>query len=111
MVIEDVANGMAELTGQYQNFSIIGKYLPILWILYTWSVLRLRPSPRGPRDDNRLTSRLCRVKVMLITIPFGFLRVYGPNVWRDINRYEDMLRSGKLTPKDEVGLIARVLPS
>ena len=65
----------------------------------------------GPRDDNRLTSRLCRVKVMLITIPFGFLRVYGPNVWRDINRYEDMLRSGKLTPKDEVGLIARVLPS
>ena len=48
---------------------------------------------------------------MLITIPFGFLRVYGPNVWRDINRYEDMLRSGKLTPKDEVGLIARVLPS
>nr|VWP00915.1 V-SNARE [Ganoderma boninense] len=78
LVIEDVANGMAELTGQYQNFSIIGKYLPILWILYTW------------------------VKVMLITIPFGFLRVYGPKVWRDINRYEDMLRSGKLSPKDEL---------
>ncbi|PIL31185.1 cytochrome P450 [Ganoderma sinense ZZ0214-1] len=77
LVIEDVANGMAELTGQYQNFSIIGKYLPILWILYTW------------------------VKVMLITIPFGFLRVYGPKVWRDINRYEDMVRSGKLSPKDE----------
>lgn len=41
---------------------------------------------------------------MLITIPFGFLRVFGPNVWRDINRYEDMVRSGKVSSKDEVGL-------
>ncbi|EJF67426.1 cytochrome P450 [Dichomitus squalens LYAD-421 SS1] len=77
LIIEDVSNGMAELTGQYQNFSMIGRYLPILWILYTW------------------------VKVMLITIPFGFLRKYGPKVWRDIDRYEEISRSRKLSPKDE----------
>ncbi|RPD64783.1 cytochrome P450 [Lentinus tigrinus ALCF2SS1-6] len=76
-IIEDVSNGMAELTGQYQNFSLIGKYIPILWILYTW------------------------VKVMLISIPFGFLRKCGPAIYSDINRYEDMLSSGKLSPKDE----------
>ncbi|KAI0701240.1 cytochrome P450 [Cerioporus squamosus] len=76
-IIEDVSNGMAELTGQYQNFSLIGKYIPILWILYTW------------------------VKVMLISIPFGFLRKCGPAIYSDINRYEDMISSGKLSPKDE----------
>ncbi|KAI0801421.1 cytochrome P450 [Fomes fomentarius] len=76
-VIEDVANGMAELTGQYQNFSLIGKYLPILWILYTW------------------------IKVMLVSIPFGFLRKYGPRIWKDIDQYEDLLASGKLSPKEE----------
>lgn len=35
-VVEEVSNGMAELTGQYQNFSLIGKYIPMLWIVYTW---------------------------------------------------------------------------
>ncbi|KAI0714630.1 cytochrome P450 [Earliella scabrosa] len=76
-IIEEVSNGMAELTGQYQNFSFIGRYLPILWILYTW------------------------VKVMLIRIPFGFLRTFGPRIWQDINRYEDMIASGKLSLKSE----------
>ncbi|KAI0756132.1 cytochrome P450 [Daedaleopsis nitida] len=76
-IIEDVSNGMAELTGQYQNFSFIGKYMPILWILYTW------------------------VKVMLINIPFGFLRKYGPKIWQDINRYEDLIASGTLSGKNE----------
>ena len=37
-VIEEVSNCMAELTGQYQNFSLVGKYLPILWIMYIWYV-------------------------------------------------------------------------
>lgn len=35
-IVEDVSNGMAELTGQYQNFSFLGKYLPWLWIFLTW---------------------------------------------------------------------------
>lgn len=39
---------------------------------------------------------------MLISIPFGFLRKCGPAIYSDINRYEDMLSSGKLSPKDEV---------
>ncbi|KAH9885397.1 cytochrome P450 [Cubamyces lactineus] len=76
-IVEEVSNGMAELTGQYQNFSLIGKYLPILWIVYTW------------------------IKVMLISIPFGFLRTYGPMVWKDINRYQKMATTGNLSPKDE----------
>ncbi|OSD01192.1 cytochrome P450 [Trametes coccinea BRFM310] len=76
-IVEEVSNGMAELTGQYQNFSLIGKYLPALWIVYTW------------------------IKVMLISIPFGFLRTYGPMVWRDIDRYQKMAASGHLAPKDE----------
>ncbi|KAJ8462618.1 hypothetical protein ONZ51_g10787 [Trametes cubensis] len=76
-IVEEVSNGMAELTGQYQNFSLVGKYLPILWIVYTW------------------------IKVMLISIPFGFLRTYGPMVWKDIDRYQKMATSGNLSPKDE----------
>ncbi|KAI0370067.1 cytochrome P450 [Pilatotrama ljubarskyi] len=76
-VVEDVSNGMAELTGQYQNFSLIGKYLPMLWIVYTW------------------------IKVMLVSIPFGFLRTYGPKVWKDIDRYQKMAASGNLSPEDE----------
>ena len=43
---------------------------------------------------------------MLITIPFGFLRKYGPKVWRDIDRYEEIVRSGKVSPQDEVGPVA-----
>lgn len=44
---------------------------------------------------------------MFISIPFGFLRTYGPKVWRDINRYEDIMADAeasgrKLSPKDEV---------
>lgn len=35
-IIEDVSNGMAQLTGQYQNFSFVGKYLPWFWVLLTW---------------------------------------------------------------------------
>ena len=35
---------------------------------------------------------------MLISIPFGFLRKCGPAIYSDINRYEDMLSSGKLSP-------------
>lgn len=35
-IIEVVAQGMAELTGQYQNFSFIGKYMPFLWVAFTW---------------------------------------------------------------------------
>ncbi|KAI0352283.1 cytochrome P450 [Trametes cingulata] len=76
-VVEEVSNGMAELTGQYQNFSLIGKYIPMLWIVYTW------------------------IKVMLISIPFGFLRTYGPKVWKDIDRYQKLAASGDLSPKDE----------
>ena len=39
---------MAELTGQYQNFSLIGKYIPILWILYTWCAFFLvSPTPNS----------------------------------------------------------------
>ncbi|KAH9854415.1 cytochrome P450, partial [Lenzites betulinus] len=76
-IVEEVSNGMAELTGQYQNFSLIGKYIPMLWILYTW------------------------IKVMLVSIPFGFLRTYGPLVWKDIDRYQKLAASGNLAPKDE----------
>ncbi|KAH9923189.1 cytochrome P450 [Epithele typhae] len=65
--IEDVSNCMAELTGQYQNFSLVGRYLPYLWILYTW------------------------VKVILIRIPLGFFRTFGPQVWRDIDQYERLM--------------------
>ena len=47
---------------------------------------------------------------MFISIPFGFLRTYGPKVWRDIDRYEAIMveaeASGrKLSPKDEVLLL------
>lgn len=41
---------------------------------------------------------------MLISIPFGFLRTYGPMVWKDINRYQKMATTGNLSPKDEVSL-------
>lgn len=57
-VIEDVANGMAELTGQYQNFSLIGKYLPVLWILYTWY------APFPPHDVSLVASEP-------LTLPLG----------------------------------------
>ncbi|KAI0829055.1 cytochrome P450, partial [Trametes gibbosa] len=76
-IVEEVSNGMAELTGQYQNFSLIGKYIPMLWIVYTW------------------------IKVMLVSIPFGFLRTYGPLVWKDIDRYQKLASSGDLAPGDE----------
>nr|BED42997.1 cytochrome P450 monooxygenase [Trametes versicolor] len=76
-VVEEVSNGMAELTGQYQNFSLIGKYIPMLWIVYTW------------------------IKVMLVSIPFGFMRTYGPKVWRDIDRYQKIATSGETAPEDE----------
>ncbi|KAH9923674.1 cytochrome P450 [Fomitopsis serialis] len=49
-IIEDVSNGMAELTGQ--------------------------------------------VNVILIKIPFGFVRQLGPQLWADMNRYEAMIASG-----------------
>ncbi len=39
---------------------------------------------------------------MLVSIPFGFLRKYGPRIWKDIDRYEELLASGKLSPKEEV---------
>ena len=96
---------MAELTGQYQNFSFIGRYLPILWILYTWcgpSSSALVPSQRSITDKPLTCAS--RVKVMLIRIPFGFLRTFGPRIWQDINRYEDMIASGKLSLKSEVTL-------
>ena len=61
------------------------------------------PRVSGPSVPNRrLTFCAFRVKVMLISIPFGFLRKCGPAIYSDINRYEDMLSSGKLSPKDEV---------
>ncbi|KAI0931212.1 hypothetical protein AcW1_001326 [Taiwanofungus camphoratus] len=75
-IIEDVSNGMAELTGQYQNFSFLGKYLPWFWIFLTW------------------------VDVILIKIPFGFLARLGPQLWVDVNRYETIARSG-ISEKDE----------
>ncbi|EPS97861.1 hypothetical protein FOMPIDRAFT_142801 [Fomitopsis schrenkii] len=76
LIIEDVSNGMAELTGQYQNFSFLGKYLPWLWIFLTW------------------------VNVILIKIPFGFLRLLGPQLWRDVSRYEGIVASG-ISPLEE----------
>ncbi|KAI0756134.1 cytochrome P450 [Daedaleopsis nitida] len=76
-IVEDVSNDMAELTGQYQNFSPIGRVFPALWAVYTW------------------------IKVMFITIPCGFLRKCGPAVWRDISRYEELIASGDLAPEDE----------
>ncbi|KAI8989060.1 cytochrome P450 [Trametes punicea] len=76
-IVEDVSKNMAELTGQYQNFSLIGKYLPVLWVVYTW------------------------VKVMLVNIPLGFLRVFGPLLWKDIDRYQKMATSGNVAPQDE----------
>ncbi|KZT73374.1 cytochrome P450 [Daedalea quercina L-15889] len=75
-IIEDVSNGMAELTGQYQNFSFLGKYLPWLWMFLTW------------------------VNVILIKIPFGFLRLLGPQLWADVSRYEDIVASG-IPPREE----------
>ncbi len=59
-------------------------------------------SPESSVTDRRLTFCASRVKVMLISIPFGFLRKCGPAIYSDIDRYEDMLSSGKLSPKDEV---------
>ncbi|CDO77266.1 hypothetical protein BN946_scf184753.g16 [Trametes cinnabarina] len=84
-IVEEVSNGMAELTGQYQNFSLIGKYMPVLWIVYTW------------------------IKVMLISIPFGFLRTYGPMVWKDVDRYQKLAASGNIAPNDEVPLWCSLL--
>ncbi|KAI0779004.1 cytochrome P450 [Trametes elegans] len=75
--MEDASNAMAELTGQYQNFSIVGKYLPILFIAYIW------------------------IKVVLVIIPFRYLCTFGPQVWPDINRYEKMIASGNTAPEDE----------
>ncbi|KZT02231.1 cytochrome P450 [Laetiporus sulphureus 93-53] len=75
-IIENVSNGMAELTGQYQNFSFLGKYFPWFWVLFTW------------------------VNVILVKIPFGFLRPLGPKLWEDVNRYELIASSG-ISPKDE----------
>lgn len=39
---------------------------------------------------------------MLVSIPFGFLRTYGPLVWKDIDRYQKLASSGDLAPGDEV---------
>ena len=90
-IIEDVSNGMAELTGQYQNFSFLGKYLPWLWVFLTWCARCVRRCA----FDRSYTA--CRVNVILIKIPFGFLRLLGPQLWRDVSRYgvlctERMLR-------------------
>lgn len=74
-IIEDVSNGMAELTGQYQNFSLLGKYVPWFWVFLTW------------------------FNVILIKIPFGFLRLLGPQLWADVNRYE--IIASVISPKDE----------
>ncbi|KAH9829481.1 cytochrome P450 [Rhodofomes roseus] len=75
-IIEDVSNGMAELTGQYQNFSFLGRYLPWLWVFLTW------------------------INVILIKIPFGFLRLLGPQLWADVNQFETNVASG-ISPRDE----------
>ncbi|CCL98059.1 uncharacterized protein FIBRA_00053 [Fibroporia radiculosa] len=80
-IIEDVSNGMAELTGQFQNLSFIGKYLPWIWVFLTWA------------------------NVILIKIPFGFLRLLGPQIWADVSRYEAMATSGVL-PKSEKRLVS-----
>lgn len=37
---------------------------------------------------------------MFIAIPFGFLRTYGPKVWRDINRYEDLIADAAVSGRD-----------
>lgn len=64
-IVEDVSNGMAQLTGQYQNFSFVGKYLPWLWVLLTWSVPRrikhrqLHYEIQDQRNYNQNSIRLC----------------------------------------------------
>lgn len=42
-----------------------------------------------------------RVNVILIKIPFGFLRLLGPQLWRDVSRYEGIVASG-ISPREEV---------
>ena len=79
-------------TSRYFGFCTPGGHL----------LLFLRLRTRHFRANRRLTFCAFRVKVMLISIPFGFLRKCGPAIYSDINRYEDMLSSGKLSPKDEV---------
>ena len=99
-IIEDVSNGMAELTGQYQNFSFLGKYLPWLWVFLTWCARCVRRCA----FDRSYTA--CRVNVILIKIPFGFLRLLGPQLWRDVSRYEGIVASG-VSPQEEVGVSLR----
>lgn len=99
-IIEDVSNGMAELTGQYQNFSFLGKYLPWLWIFLTWCAHHV------PRCAFDRSDTACRVNVILIKIPFGFLRLLGPQLWSDVSRYEGIVASG-VSPQEEVGVSFR----
>ncbi|EED79678.1 predicted protein [Postia placenta Mad-698-R] len=75
-IVEDVSNGMAQLTGQYQNFSFVGKYLPWLWVLLTW------------------------INVIIIKIPFGFVRLLGPRLWVDVSRYEKIARKSKASEQE-----------
>ncbi|PCH34324.1 cytochrome P450 [Wolfiporia cocos MD-104 SS10] len=75
-IIENVSNGMAELTGQFQNMSLLGRYLPWFWVFLTW------------------------VNVMLIKIPFGFMCLLGPQLWEDVSRYE-ALASSRVSPEHE----------
>lgn len=46
---------------------------------------------------------------MLVSIPFGFMRTYGPKVWRDIDRYQKIATSGDTAPEDEVPSWRRLL--
>lgn len=39
---------------------------------------------------------------MLIKIPFGFLVGLGPQLWKDVNKYERLAASGTLNAKTEV---------
>ncbi|KAI0774921.1 cytochrome P450 [Trametes elegans] len=75
--ILELSHCMAELTGQFQNLSFFGKFLPMLWIMFIW------------------------VKIMLIRIPFGFLRKFGPRLWRDVDRYQEMVASEEISPEEE----------
>ncbi|EGN93828.1 hypothetical protein SERLA73DRAFT_163251 [Serpula lacrymans var. lacrymans S7.3] len=59
-VASAVAEDIAHLAGIYQNTSWFARTFPGIWCLYTW------------------------LRVIFVTIIFGFLRVFGPQLWQEL---------------------------
>lgn len=41
-----------------------------------------------------------RINVIIIKIPFGFVRLLGPRLWVDVSRYEKIARKSKASEQE-----------